>query len=78
VKTILPREFKSEGELLSWMLTHAAELRGRVVHMVVLHDDEWSPNRCVCKPSFELREATVENVVEGARAQAEWIRRSSS
>lgn len=51
---------------------------GRFVHVTILHDDDCTPSRCVCRPDYVLAVATPERLVDGARAQRQWIRETTS
>lgn len=63
------------GRAAEWIRTHA---RGRVLHVMVLHDDACSMHRCVCAPIYDVRAATVEIMREGSAAQHQWVRETSS
>ncbi len=45
---------------------------GGALHVVVLHDDDCTPARCVCEPEYVLEELTTENYLKGQAAQEEW------
>lgn len=59
--------YKSREELY-----RAAMSIGGALHVVVLHDDDCTPARCVCEPEYVLEELTTENYLKGQAAQEEW------
>jgi hypothetical protein len=68
--------FKTQAELVAALASSA--FQGRALHMVILHDDACTPDRCSCEPEYVLEDLTVENYIAGQRAQAEWKRNSVS
>jgi hypothetical protein len=72
----LPIRLRSPAELAQ--LRASGALQGLAVHVLVLHDEQCTPSRCICSPEYELREVTVETLLEGARLQAAWVRSTAS
>lgn len=68
--------FKSEAAMIAALTSD--KFRGRAMHVVILHDDQCTPDRCVCEPEFILEDLTVENYMAGQRAQAKWKKDSVS
>jgi hypothetical protein len=74
-----PRRFASAAAMHAAMKTD--EMRGQVWSVRVMHDDWCSmpdSGTCNCSPEFEVREGTVETLVEAARLEAEWRRSRTS
>ena len=69
-----PRTFKTESAMLAFVTARPAG----AYQLLVLHDDGCSPDRCSCKPDYEVRELTVDNVTEGRRLETEWRKANAS
>jgi hypothetical protein len=72
----LPIRLGSPAELHALVATGA--LQGLAVHVLVLHDAQCTPPRCICSPELEVRDLTAETLLEGDRLQAAWARSSLS
>jgi hypothetical protein len=70
-----PRTFKSYAQLVAYCLRRRP---GKLYHTRILHDDACTPTSCTCRPDFILEDGTVENVIAGAKAEAEWRRSRAS
>ncbi len=68
-----PIRFESVEAAQAFLLAHP-----QAYHVTVEHGPSCSPEVCRCKPSYVLRPCTPENIHEGARAQARWVRESLS
>ena len=69
-----PRLFKTKAGLDAF----AAANRGRAFHVLVLHDDGCSASRCVCRPWYEVRDLTAENLQDGDQRQVRWVKETAS
>jgi hypothetical protein len=68
------RIFKTYSGLASFL----AARPGVAFHLLIVHEHECSPSRCGCRPAFELRDLTADNVLEGAALEAKWAKETSS
>jgi hypothetical protein len=69
------RTFKSYAQLVAYCLRRP----GKLYHTLILHDDACAfPTSCTCRPDFILEDGTVENVMRGAKSQAEWRKSRAS
>jgi hypothetical protein len=73
---VKPRVFKTHDGMVAFMRSQAS--KGKAWHMLILHDDGCSPARCSCQPWYEVRPLTVDNYIEGQKAQAQWVKESTS
>lgn len=71
-----PRLFKTQSAMQAFMLSQTA--RGHVWSVLVMHDSICTPSVCRCRPWYEVRPATPETIIEGARAQAKWVKETTS
>jgi len=71
-----PTLFKSRDAFTAFLASVAGT--GRLLHTMVMHDDGCSPSRCTCEPWYEVRDLTVETMLEGQAEQDKWIKGSSS
>jgi len=71
-----PVRFKSLAEFM--MAMAAGAFTGRAVHLVVVHDDGCTPERCRCSPEYVVEELTAENLRRGAREHEAWAKGSRS
>jgi hypothetical protein len=66
------RRFRNTIEFAAYLAAHPLA-PGSLMHIIVHHDPECFPERCVCEPEFTFEPCTVETYMAGERAQREWV-----
>lgn len=65
-------------ETLNHLLTVLAEqCRGKVYNTTILHDDDCTPEQCVCSPTYLVEDFTQESFDRSQDAQRKWVRSKS-
>lgn len=67
------RLFKTREAMQEFLLAEPG-----AYHVLVLHGSSCSESRCVCEPEYEVRDLTVDNLMEGAKLDEEWRQQTRS
>jgi hypothetical protein len=62
--------FSNYAYMASWMETHG---RGKAWNVIVLHDNNCTPDVCSCSPEFAVEKLTPENLMECVKLTREWV-----
>lgn len=62
--------FANYVQLSEWMAEHG---QGQAWNVVVLHDDNCTPDVCSCSPEFAVEKLTPENLQSGLKLTREWV-----